>query len=69
MKKTYMQPEIWVEGMNTENPILAGSIPDRQVTNVIGAGLGYGGGGNGNARAGESNLWDDEEDNSGWDNL
>jgi hypothetical protein len=55
--------------MNTENPILAGGIPDRQVTNVTGAGLGYGGGGTGSARAGESNLWDDEEDDSGWDNL
>ena len=32
--------------------------------------LGYGGGGNGNARAGESNLWDDDgEDDSNWDSL
>ena len=51
-----------------ENQVLAGS-PTRQVTNVTGAGLGYGGGGTGSARAGESNLWDDEEDDSSWDTL
>ena len=32
-------------------------------------GITYGGSGTGPARAGESNLWDDEEDDSNWDNL
>ena len=68
MKKIYQQPEIWVDELKMENQVLANS-PLRQVTNVTGAGLGYGGGGNGPARAGESNLWDDEEDGSDWDNL
>ena len=68
MRKTYQQPEIWVEELKMESPLLGNSVKSIQ-TNLGESTLGYGGGGNGNARAGESNLWDDEEDNSGWDNL
>ena len=69
MKKIYIQPEIWVEELKAESPLLANSI-----TNVIGKSgsetiFGYGGGGSGPARAGENHLWDDEEYDSNWDNL
>ena len=66
MKKTYMQPRIWVEKLDTESQLLATS--KKQVTNVVG--LGYGGGGSGPARAGENDLWDEEEDDdTAWDQL
>ncbi len=68
MRKTYQQPEIWVEELKMENQVLAGSVKDIQ-TNLGESTLKYGGGGDGPARAGENNLWDDEEDDSGWDNL
>lgn len=70
MKKTYIQPEIWAEELKAESPLLVNSI-----TNIIGKSdsetiIGYGGGGSGGARAGESALWDDDEENdSGWDHL
>lgn len=32
MKKTYMQPEIWVEELKIESPLLGDSL--KQVTNV-----------------------------------
>lgn len=67
MKKTYMQPEIWVEELKMESPLLGDSLT-KQVTNVTGSGIGYGGGGSGPARAGENHLWDDDDD-SGWDDL
>ena len=67
MKKTYIRPEIGIEKLDTESQLLATS--NKQVTNVIGSGLGYGGGGSGPARAGENHLWDDDDDDSGWDQL
>ena len=66
MKKTYLQPEIWVEEVALE-----GSIA-QQITSIRGnAGIGFGGGGSGAARAGENDLWDDENENddSNWDQL
>ena len=67
MKKTYIQPEIWVEELDTESQLLATS--NEQVINVIGSGFGYGGGGSGTARAGENHLWDEEDDDNDWDQL
>ena len=69
MKKTYMQPEIWVEEIKAESPLLVNSI-----TNIVGKSgsetiFGYGGGGSGPARAGENHLWDDEDDDTDWDQL
>ncbi|MBP5506743.1 MAG: hypothetical protein J6Y23_02710 [Prevotella sp.] len=66
MKKTYQQPEIWVEELEVAFQVLAGSTK-YEVTQVDGADLKYGGGGDGPARAGASSLWD-EEDDSSWDN-
>lgn len=67
MKKIYMQPEIWVEVLSTESPLLGAS---NEVTSTTGnSGIIYGGGGNGPARVGESQLWDDEDDDSAWDQL
>ncbi len=67
MKKMYTNPEIWVENMITESPLLGGSLDG--VTSIKGnTTLNYGGGGSGPARSGESNLWDDD-DNSDWDHL
>ena len=68
MKKIYQQPEIWVEELKMESPLLGNSVKSIQ-TNLGESTLKYGGDGNGGARAGESNLGDDEEDNSVWDNL
>ena len=67
MKKTYIRPEIGVEKLSMESQILAGT--NNMITNVTGAGFGYGGGGSGLARTGESHLWDDEEEDSDWDQL
>ena len=67
MKKTYMQPEIWVEELVTECPLLGES---NRVTSTAGnSGIKYGGGFSGQARAGEGQLWDDENDDSAWDQL
>ena len=67
MKKTYMQPEIWVEELGTECPLLGTS---NKVTSTAGnSGIKYGGGASGPARAGENRLWDDEDDDSSWDQL
>lgn len=70
MKKTYMQPEIWVEKMNAEYQVMAGSPrPTDEVTSIStkeDIGITYGGAGNGSARAGESQIWDDEGDDSAW---
>ena len=69
MKKTYMQPEIWVEELKAESQVLADS-PLNQVTNVTGnTNIIYCGGGSGPARAGVYHLWDDEEDDTDWDQL
>lgn len=68
-RQSYCKPEIWVEKLEIESPLLANTITD--IKGVTGGTtiLGYGGGGNGPARSGENNLWDDEEEDSGWDNL
>ena len=68
MKKTYIRPGIWVEELKMDSPLLGESLT-KQVTNVTGSGIGYGGGGSGPARAGENHLWDDEDDDSNWDQL
>lgn len=66
MKKTYLQPEIWVEELAFEGNIA------QQVSNIKSqTGISYGGGGSGPAFAGDNHLWDDEdedEDNQ-WDHL
>ena len=67
MKKTYQKPEIWVEELKTESPLLGTS--DSKVTKTAGnAEIKYGGGGSGPARAGENSLWDDDDD-SGWGGM
>ena len=66
MKKNYQEPEIWVEEV-----VLEGCIA-QQISNIRGnTSLGYGGGGSGPARAGENDLWDDEneDEDSKWDQL
>lgn len=68
MKKTYQAPCIETTAIE---PIL---MKNASIIDVKGMSsgeqiFGYGGGGNGPARSGESNLWDDEEDGSGWDDL
>ena len=70
-KQTYKRPEIWVDKLSTECPLLGLS---RTVTNIEGKSgetniFGYGGGGSGPARAGENGLWDDEDGGSEWDQL
>ena len=67
MKKTYIRPEIGVEELGVESQILADS-PTNVITNVTGS-FGYGGGGSGPARAGESRLWDEEDEDFEWDQL
>ena len=63
-----MGTKIWIENMMIESPVLGDSLT-KQVTNATGnSGIVYGGGGSGPARAGENNLWDDD-DESKWDNL
>ena len=69
MRSIYQQPEIWAEALEMESPLLGYSITAIKTNLGESSTLGYGGGGNGSARAGESNLWDDEEDNSDWDSL
>ena len=68
MRSIYQRPEIQVEELKMESPLLGESLT-KQVTNVTGSGISYGGGGSGSARAGENHLWDDEDDDSGWDQL
>ena len=64
-----MQPEIWAEELKIESPLLGDSLT-KQVTNVTGnSSIGYAGGGSGPARAGENHLWDDEDDDTDWDQL
>ena len=66
MKKNYQEPEIWVEEV-----VLEGCIA-QQISSIRGnTSLGYGGGGSGPARAGENDLWDDEneDEDSKWDQL
>ena len=65
---SYIQPEIWVEELKAECPLLVNSITKIH-TNLGSYTLGYGGGGSGPARAGENNLWDDEDDDTDWDQL
>ena len=68
MKKTYQRPEIWVEEIESTYQVLADS-PTNEIKKVDGnAELIYGGAGSGNARAGESNIWDEEPQNT-WDGL
>lgn len=62
-----MTPEIWLENLTTESPLLGDS--QKEVIKTDGnAALNYGGGGSGPARAGEGNLWEDNDD-SDWDHL
>ena len=68
MKKTYIRPGIGVEELKLESPLLGESLT-KQVTNVTGSGISYGGGGSGSARAGENHLWNDEDDDTDWDQL
>ena len=69
MRSIYQRPEIQVEELKMESPLLGNSITNIK-TNLGESTLRLGGGSNGGARAGESHLWDDdEEDDSGWDNL
>ena len=69
MRKTYQRPEIWVEELMAENSLLGNTVSNIQ-TNLGNSTLRLGGGSNGGARAGESHLWDDnEEDDSSWDTL
>ena len=68
-KQSYIRPEIWLDELTTENSLLGAS---KEVTSVSGnGGFIYGGHGNGGARAGENDLWDDENENddSNWDQL
>ena len=66
-KQTYRRPEIWVEELSTESSLLGVS---REVTSTDGnGGFVYRGGGSGSARAGENDFWDEEDDDSGWDQL
>ena len=69
-KQAYLTPEIWVEELKTESPLLVNSVTGIQ-TNLGTSTLGYGGGGSGPARAGENHLWDDEnvDEGSNWDQL
>ena len=64
MRKTYIQPDIWVEKLIMESPLLGES---NKLTNVTGADLRYAGGGSEAARVGENHLWDEENDVPGWD--
>ena len=69
MRSIYQRPEIQVEELKMESPLLGNSITNIQ-TNLGESTLRLGGGSNGGARAGESHLWDDdEEDDSSWDTL
>ena len=68
MKKTYQQPEIEISAIVPIQVIAA------TVTDIIGKSgentiFGFGGGGSGPARAGENHLWDDEDDDTDWDQL
>ena len=52
-----------------ESPLLVNSV-----TNIIGKSgestiFGFGGGSSGPARAGENHLWNDEDDDTDWDQL
>ncbi len=68
MKKTYQQPTIEITAIVPTQVIAA------TVTNIIGMSgsetiFCYGGGGSDPARAGENHLWDDEDDDTDWDQL
>ncbi len=79
MKKTYQQPDIWVEELEMDCHVLAESpiFTKKELTRVVGydefsanIGIRYGGGGTGPARAEEIVIWDDDgDDASSWDNL
>ena len=66
MKKTYSRPEIWVEVLRAEIPLLGSNENTFRITGN--SGFIYGGGGSGPARADESQVWDDEGENL-WDQL
>ena len=68
MKMTYQQPEIEISAIVPIQVIAA------TVTDIIGKSgentiFGFGGGGSGPARASENHLWDDEDDDTDWDQL
>ena len=67
MKHAYQKPEIEITAIGPIEVIAATvrNIEGKSGNETI---IEYGGGGSGPARAGESKLWDEEED-TGWDNL
>ena len=68
-EQTYIIPEIWVEELKTESALLVNSITNVEGKSGGGTIFGYGGGGNGSARAGENDFWDDDDEDSRWDQL
>ena len=68
MKKTYQQSTIEITAIVPTQVIAA------TVTYIMGKSgsetiFGYGCGGSGPARAGVNHLWDDEDDDTDWDQL
>ncbi len=62
MKKNYQQPEIWVEKLNAEYQVMAGSPITNEVTRTQGnADITYGGAGTESART-NSSLWDEGDE-------
>ncbi len=62
MKKNYQQPEIWVEKLNAEYQVMAGSPITNEVTRIQGnADITYGGAGTETART-NSSLWDEGDE-------
>jgi hypothetical protein len=68
MKKTYQRPETETFEAGLIQ-VIAATVNDIQGKSGGVTIFNYGGGGTGPARDGGSALWDDEEDDSGWDNL
>ena len=68
MKKSYQRPEIWIEEMAFEGSIADGIVSNVKAKGSNGEDLGFvfGGGSSTPARADENNLWDDDEEDSGW---
>ena len=64
MKKNYQQPEIWVEKLNAEYQVMAGSPITDKVTSIStkeDIGITYGGAGTETART-NSSLWDEGDE-------
>ena len=58
-----------MEELEIESALLGNTITNIQGKSGDANIFGYGGGGSGPARAGESGLWDDEDDGSAWDQM